>query len=166
MARLSEYGEQNLLRRIDQWLPEVKDTGEGHGMGEKWGKGNMQDIQGDGIIFPNSVKVLAAALHYSFVRCYHWVKDTWNPSVLFLTMACCCLVAMLCGALCDSMHCGPPGPSVQGISQARILEWVAISFSRGSSQPGIKPVVSCIGKWVLYCLSYRRSPYKSTVTLK
>ena len=49
----SEYGEQNLLWRIDQWLPEVKDTGEGHGMGEKWGKGNMQDIQGDGIIFPN-----------------------------------------------------------------------------------------------------------------
>ena len=35
------------------------------------------------------------------------------------------------------MDCGPPGSSVHGISQARILEWVAISFSRGSSQPGI-----------------------------
>ena len=35
--------------------------------------------------------------------------------------------------LCDPMDCSPPGPSVQGISQARILEWVAISYARGSS---------------------------------
>ena len=37
--------------------------------------------------------------------------------------------------LCNLMNCSPPGSSVQGIFQARILEWVAISFSRGSSQP-------------------------------
>ena len=37
--------------------------------------------------------------------------------------------------LCDPMDCSPPGPSVHGISQARILEWVAIHFSKGSSQP-------------------------------
>ena len=35
--------------------------------------------------------------------------------------------------LCDPMDCSPPGSSVHGILQARILEWVAISFSRGSS---------------------------------
>ena len=35
---------------------------------------------------------------------------------------------------CDPVNCSPPGSSVLGISQARILEWVAISFSRGSSQ--------------------------------
>ena len=34
---------------------------------------------------------------------------------------------------CDPMHCSPPGSSVHGVSQARVLEWVAISFSRGSS---------------------------------
>ena len=34
---------------------------------------------------------------------------------------------------CDPMNCSPPGSSVHGISQERILEWVAISFSRGSS---------------------------------
>ena len=39
---------------------------------------------------------------------------------------------------CDSMDCSPPGSSVHGISQARILEWVAISFSRGSSYPGME----------------------------
>ena len=43
-----------------------------------------------------------------------------------------------CLILCDPMDCGLPGVSVHGIPQARILEWVAISFSRGSSQPGIK----------------------------
>ena len=37
--------------------------------------------------------------------------------------------------LCDPMNCSPPGSSVHGISQARILGWVAISFSRGSSPP-------------------------------
>ena len=45
------------------------------------------------------------------------------------------LVAQLCLTLCDPMDCSPPGSSVHGILQARILEWVAISFSRGSSQP-------------------------------
>ena len=39
-------------------------------------------------------------------------------------------VAQLCPTLCDSMDYNPPGSSVHGILQARILEWVAISFSR------------------------------------
>ena len=45
----------------------------------------------------------------------------------------CCLLAWLCPTLCNPMDCSPPSSSVHGISQARILEWVAISFSRGSS---------------------------------
>ena len=55
------------------------------------------------------------------------------------------LVAPLCLPLCDPMDCSPPGSSVYGISQARILEWVASSFSRGifltqgSSHPWIEP---------------------------
>ena len=39
-----------------------------------------------------------------------------------------------CLTVCEPMDCGPPGPSVHGILQARILEWVAIPFSRGFSQ--------------------------------
>ena len=46
---------------------------------------------------------------------------------------CCCSITMLCPTLCDPMDCSPSGSSVHGISQARILEWVAIPFSRGSS---------------------------------
>ena len=47
------------------------------------------------------------------------------------------------------MDCSPPRFSVQGTSQARILEWVAISFSRGSSRPRDRTCVSCIGRWIL-----------------
>ena len=51
-------------------------------------------------------------------------------------LRCLCLVAQLCLTLCDSVDCSPPGSSVPRISLARILEWVAISFSRG---PGMEP---------------------------
>ena len=47
-------------------------------------------------------------------------------------------------ALCGPVDCSAPGFSVHGIFQARILEWVAISFSRGSSQPRDLTQVSCI----------------------
>ena len=45
------------------------------------------------------------------------------------------LISQSCPTLCDPMDCNPPGSSVHGILQARILEWVVIPFSRGSSQP-------------------------------
>ena len=48
-------------------------------------------------------------------------------------------VAQLCLTLCDPVDCSPPGSSVHGILQARIVERVAISFSRGSSRPVIEP---------------------------
>ena len=48
-------------------------------------------------------------------------------------------VAQLCPTLCDPMNCSPPVSSVHEIFQARILEWVAISFSSGSSPPEIEP---------------------------
>ena len=54
-------------------------------------------------------------------------------------------VAQLCPTLCDPVDCSLPGSSVQGILQARILEWVAISFSRESSRPRDRTLVSGIG---------------------
>jgi len=56
----------------------------------------------------------------------------------------------------------PPGSSVHGILRARILEWVAITFSRGSSQPRDQTQVSCIAGRFLYCLSHQGSPAKGT----
>ena len=49
----------------------------------------------------------------------------------------CVLVTQSCPTLCDPMGCSPPGSSFHEILQAKILEWVAIPFSRGSSQPGM-----------------------------
>ena len=48
-------------------------------------------------------------------------------------------VTQLCLTLCNSIGCGPPGSSVHGLLQARILKWGAISFSRDLPDPGIEP---------------------------
>ena len=50
-----------------------------------------------------------------------------------------CLVTQSCQTLCDSMDCSLPGSSVHGILQAKVLKWVAISFSGDFPDPGIKP---------------------------
>ena len=56
-----------------------------------------------------------------------------------------CEVAQSCPTLCDPMDRSLPGFSVRGILQARILEWVTISFSRGSSRPRDQTRISCSG---------------------
>ena len=53
-------------------------------------------------------------------------------------------VAQSCPTLCNPVDCSPSGSSAHGILQARILKWVAISFSRGSSWPRDRTQVSCI----------------------
>ena len=55
-------------------------------------------------------------------------------SYIFIFLYMLCLVAQSCLTLCDAMGCSPPGSSVHGILQARILEWIAMPSSRGSSQ--------------------------------
>ena len=66
-------------------------------------------------------------------------------------------VAQSCPTLWDPMNCSLSGSSVHGIFQARILEWVAISFSRGSSQPRDWTWVSCIAGRLLAGWATRRS---------
>ena len=67
----------------------------------------------------------------------------------------------LCLTLCDPMDCSLPGSSVHGIFKARVLEWVAMSFSRRSSRPRDRTHVSCIVGRRFYCLSHQGSPYKN-----
>ena len=60
----------------------------------------------------------------------------------------------------DPMDCSRPGSSVHGIFQARILEWVAISFSRGTSQPRDRTWVSCVsctGRQILCHCTMRKA---------
>ena len=79
-----------------------------------------------------------------------------SPFGPHLTIIVACVDAkslQLCPTLCNPMDCSPPGSSVQGVLQARILEWVAMLSSRGSFQPMDRiciSYVSCIGRQVLY----------------
>ena len=94
----------------------------------------------------------------------HWTKlliisglkmpksRTWSTGVLVCSWTpfrllgefLCVLATQLCPTLCDPMDCSPPGSSVHGILQVRILELVFIPCSRGSSQPRNQTQLSCI----------------------
>ena len=69
----------------------------------------------------------------------------------------------------DSLHphgLWPSGSSVHGSSQATMLEWVAVSFSRRFSRPRNRTFISrlsCIGRWILYHLCHLRSPQYSSL---
>ena len=60
-----------------------------------------------------------------------YLRSQWESQIVKSVL---CSVTQSCPTLCEPMDCSPPGSSVHGIFWARILEWVAIPFSRGSSQ--------------------------------
>ena len=73
-----------------------------------------------------------------------------NNQSLHTFLLCACSVTQSCPTLRDPMDCRPPGFFVHGISQARTLEWVTISFSGGSSWLRNLTGISCLGRWILY----------------
>ena len=79
------------------------------------------------------------------------------------------LCAQSCPTLCNPMDCSPPGSSIYGIFQVRLLEWVAISFSRGifltqGSNPCLLCLLHC--RWILYSLSNSISAKKTDLIIK
>ena len=73
--------------------------------------------------------------------------------------------AQSCPTLCNPLDCNSPGSYLLGIFQARILEWVAISSSKGSSQLRDRTCIFSICRWILYQLSHLQSPtncYRNT----
>ena len=70
-------------------------------------------------------------------------RDLIGKSVEYTVI--CCVVAF-----CDPMDCSQRGSRVHGVSQVRILGWVAFSITRASSQPSDWTQVSCVGRWVLF----------------
>ena len=84
-------------------------------------------------------------------------RSCWGPDICVCVCVCVCvLVTWSCPTLCDSMDYSPPGSSVHGILQARVLEWVAIPFSKGFSWPTVWTQVSCIAGrlYILYIYVY------------
>ena len=102
---------------------------------------------------------------------YETTKDTRGKAELWClpyNCCCCCLVTELCAILlrcdsfvmqlfCDLVDCSPPGSSIHGIILAKILEWVSISSSRGSSQPRDQTYISCTGRQVLFYWATREA---------
>ena len=72
------------------------------------------------------------------------------------------LVAQSCPTLCNPVDCNPPSSSVRGILQTRILEWVAIPFSRGSSWPRDWTWVSCFAGRFFTVEATREAPCQGT----
>ena len=105
-----------------------------------------------------SLKSQTMTTTLSFVFSWRWyfrwelqsfwpdARFSWVSLSLLCVCVCVCLhlVSKSCPTLCDPMDCNLPGSSIHGIFQARILRWVAISFSRASSAPRDGTHVSCI----------------------
>ena len=106
--------------------------------------------------------VLCPSKELSGLSCWRFrapnLKGNISSAHNSLTSRSSCLVTRLWFTLCDPMDCRPPDSSVHGILQARILEWVSILFSRGSSRPRDQSCISCIGRWALCQESYLWSP--------
>ena len=110
----------------------------------------------------------AAWCQEAIIRFMNETEKQWSHSeggdgdLVSVPPECCCwLVAQSCLTLCDPVNCSLPGSSVHGISQARIMEWVAISFSRGSSGPRDWTHISWIGRRILYHWATREALHRN-----
>ena len=95
-------------------------------------------------LYPRSNTHIMSLLNWSYgnkQNCKDINATSWR---IWFNLKQCVLAAQSCLTLCDCMECSSPGSSVHVISQARILEWVPIPFSRGSSWPSDLTWVSCI----------------------
>ena len=91
--------------------------------------------------------------HFTLHFMPHFHQELFPQITICLIVWWCCSVAKLCPTLCDPMDCSPPGSTVHGILQARILEQVMATRSRGSSQPRDRTCISytpCTRRWILY----------------
>ena len=84
-----------------------------------------------------------------FILDYLWGRQGGSDYKRASGVLCCCLVTESCSNLCDPRDCSPLCSFVPGSLQARILEWVAISFSKGFFWLD-QTHVSCIGRQILY----------------
>ena len=83
------------------------------------------------------------------LNCWHG-HDFWVSPHIPFPWKCACLVNQSCATLCNPKDCSPPGSFVHKIFQARILEWITMSYSRGSSQPRDGTQVFRTGRHILY----------------
>ena len=127
-------------------------------------------------VFGKWVQWLPLSFFFGFFKMNRWLCEQaiWDSSgfskiilafcLVFFSLigiegCCCSLVTKSCLTLLQPVDSSPPGPSVHGISQARTLEWVAISLSREYS-PTRDPAHICIGRWILHHWATREAHWR------
>ena len=80
----------------------------------------------------------------------YFLTEKFKGKIQCIQYSCYCLITQSYLTFCDPMDCSLLGSSVHGILQVRRLEWVAVPSDRGSSRPGDRTRISCIGRRVLY----------------
>ena len=108
---------------------------------------NLFKIQGEDFWLQKRRQAIRYGLDQTcyILTCFaHWFSMCIYGQWWFICSHSCCLVAKLCPTLCNPMDYSLPGSPVHGIFQARMLEWVAISFSTGSSWPRDQTHVSSL----------------------
>ena len=93
------------------------------------------------------VKEVLLEHRYTYSLSYCLRQQSWGIVTVSLWFAWYTKLLQSCPTLCNPMDCSPPGSSVHRILQARILEWVAMPSSWGSSQPKDQTRVSCLLHW-------------------
>ena len=112
--------------------------------------GQMLGVCMEGMVLPDSPVFTSLDLEpFAGLVSHSVLSSSLNSDFSALSSVykstCMWLFTQLCPILCDAMDCSLPGSSVHGILQARILEWVAMPSSRGSSQPRDRTQVSHVG---------------------
>ena len=131
MERGTSRNFSNCLKRFSR---------KGHQQWVTVGGGKSSAVSGH--LSAGSIHVQAS--HSIQVLIYHLSECALRMSVcalgVHLGCVCVCMCVQSCLTLCNLVGCSPPGSSVHGMSQARILEWVAIPSSRGPFRTRIKPL--------------------------
>ena len=130
-----------------------------------WEKQQQQNTMN--FYVPTSQVAIVNTWHVLSINSHTLLLTNYIKLFLSLIYICAvlCLVTQSCPTLCDPMDCHLPGFFVHGILEARILEWVAMPFSRGSSWPRNQTGVSCIAGGFFTSWATREAPYTSTTYL-
>ena len=97
---------------------------------------------------PSSKASILRCSAFFIVQLSHLYTTTQKIMALHMDYICVrAKLLQLCPALCGPMHCSPPGSSVLGILQERVLEWAAVPSSRGSSRPRAQTCISGLQRW-------------------
>ena len=112
---------------------------------ENWGLEKLSNVSSGHAVGEDELDSWVCSLN-SKLCCFSMaiLFDFYSNFFTILLLHMCVLAPQLCPTLCDPMDCSPPGSSVPGILQAKILEWAANPLSRGSSLPRDGTQVSCV----------------------